>query len=80
MIAIKTLKKSAMIGMATLMIGAGGAMADSHAFQPDAEFLTTWQQTYDGLRDMSPKWGKQGVDAFKALQDAGVPVDRKSVV
>ncbi|MCF6317341.1 MAG: rhodanese-like domain-containing protein [Marinosulfonomonas sp.] len=70
----RALHGTAMIGAATLMIGAGGVLADSHSPMPDAEFLTTWQQTFDGLRDMSPKWGKQGVDAFKALQDAGVPV------
>lgn len=70
----RTLQKATMIGAATLMIGAGGALAESHSTMPDTDFLNTWQQTYDGLRDMSPKWGKQGVDAFKALQDAGVPI------
>ena len=70
----RTLQKATMIGAATLMIGAGGALAESHSTMPDTDFLTSWQQTYDGLRDMSPKWGKQGVEAFKASLDAGVPM------
>lgn len=72
--AIKILHKTAVIGLATLLISAGVAQADATAYQPDSEFLARWQTTYDGLRDMSPKWGKQGVDAFKASLDAGVPM------
>jgi len=72
--AIKSLHRTVIIALATLLISAGVAQADTRAYQPDSEFLARWQATYDDLRDMKPKWGKQGVDAFKASLDAGVPM------
>jgi hypothetical protein len=39
----RTLQKATMIGAATLMIGAGGALAESHSTMPDTDFLTSWQ-------------------------------------
>lgn len=33
--------------------------------------LSDWQTTYDGLRDMTPKWGKQSVHAFYDQLEAG---------
>lgn len=42
--------------------------------QPSDEDLTRWEATYSGLKGMSPKWGVQGPDAFKASTDAGVPI------
>ena len=72
--AIKSLQKTVVIGLAALLISAGIAQVATAATQSDAEFLTRWQATYDGLLKMKPKWGKQGVDAFKASLDAGVPI------
>jgi len=71
---IETLRKMAVIAMAILMFGAVSAQAEPAALQNDADGLARWQMTYDGLRDMSPKWGVQGIEAFKASLDAGVPV------
>lgn len=74
MIAIKTLHRTTAIGLATLLISIGAARAGDTVFKPDSEYLARWQATYDGLRHMTPKWGMQGVDAFKASMDAGVPI------
>lgn len=63
----------AIIGLLALLI-TGVAQAKDTASKPDNEYLANWRATYDGLRDMTPKWGKQGVDAFKATLDAGVPL------
>jgi rhodanese-related sulfurtransferase len=66
--------RSAVIGLFALLATTGAAQAGDAAVKPDGEFLARWQKTFDGLRDMTPKWGNQGVDAFKASLDAGVPV------
>lgn len=42
--------------------------------QPSDDELTRWETTYVGLKEMNPKWGVQGPDAFKASTDAGVPI------
>lgn len=62
------------VGLLMLVISSAVAQAGNTSLKPDSEFLVRWQATYDGLRDMTPKWGKQGVDAFKATLDAGVPL------
>lgn len=62
------------IGLLFLLISTGVAQAGDAPIKPDSKLLARWQSTYDGLRDMTPKWGKQGVDAFKASLDVGVPV------
>ena len=62
------------IVFASLLIGTGCAQTGPVALQNDVDGLARWQMTYDGIRDMSPKWGKQGVEAFKASLDAGVPI------
>lgn len=36
--------------------------------------LTSWKEALIDIRDMTPEWGVQGADAFKASSDAGVPV------
>ena len=72
--AIENLQKTVIIGLAALLISASIAQAGTAATQSDDEFLARWQATYDGLLKMKPKWGKQGVDAFKAKLDAGVPI------
>jgi len=36
--------------------------------------LDSWLQSIEAVHSMQPKWGKQGVDAFKATVDAGVPI------
>lgn len=70
----RKLNSRAIVGLFALLISAGIAQAEEAGFKPDSEYLAHWQASYDGLRDMTPKWGKQGVDAFKASLDAGVPV------
>jgi len=60
--------------MVALLLGTGCAQTGPVALQDDATALARWQTTYDGIRDMSPKWGRQSVDAFKASLDAGVPI------
>ena len=62
------------IGLFVLLVSTGIAQAEGTDFKPDSDYLARWQATYDGLRDMTPKWGKQEVDAFKASLDAGVPI------
>lgn len=60
--------------MVALLLGSGCAQTGPVALQDDANGLARWQMAYDGIRDMSPKWGLQGVDAFKETLDVGVPV------
>lgn len=62
------------IVMISLLIGTGCAQTGPVALQDDANGLARWEMTYDGIRDMSPKWGRQSVSAFKASLDAGVPI------
>lgn len=71
---INTTHSATVIGLATLLLSIGAARADFTNWQPDSDFLTRWEATFDGLRDMSPKWGKQGADAFKVSLDVGVPI------
>jgi rhodanese-related sulfurtransferase len=70
----KKLNRSAVIVLVTLMSSAGFVQAENTMSQPDSAFLTSWQSTFDSLRDAKPKWGKQSVEAFKASMDAGVPM------
>lgn len=75
MILVKTVHKVAAITITGFLLNTGIALADSSTdFQLDKDSLTHWQMSYDTLRDMTPKWGKQGVDAFKVSIDAGVPM------
>lgn len=39
-----------------------------------AEEMAAWAEAYAGIKAMTPKWGVQGAEAFKASTDAGVPV------
>lgn len=58
---------------AVLLVGAvGTTQAKDLAVDTDAQ--ARWQMAYDNLATMSPKWGKQGIEAFKASVDVGVPV------
>jgi rhodanese-related sulfurtransferase len=70
----KKLIRSAVIGLAALLLSAGIVQAETTMAQPDSAFLSSWQNTFDSLRDTKPKWGKQSVEAFKASMDAGVPM------
>jgi rhodanese-related sulfurtransferase len=70
----RKLNTFAVIGLAALMLSAGIVQAENTMTQPDSAFLTSWQSTFDSLRDTKPKWGKQSVEAFKASMDAGVPM------
>jgi len=48
-----------------------------HADQEEplaSDYLQLWGSTLDEVSTMEPKWGKQSIDAFKAMTDAGVPV------
>lgn len=60
--------------MVALLLGTGCAQTGPIALQDDASGLERWQMSYDGIRDMAPKWGLQDTDAFKASLDAGVPI------
>lgn len=65
----KTLRTVAIVGLMSLALGACASGP-----QLDSGDMTRWQATYDGIRDMAPKWGVQGVDPFKASLDAGVNI------
>jgi len=72
---LKTIRSSAVIAASALVFGVTTVLADGTTpFEPTAEVLQTWQTSLDGLRDMTPKWGIQPVEAFKATIDAGVPI------
>jgi rhodanese-related sulfurtransferase len=58
---------------AVLLLGSAGTL-QAKDLATDTDALARWQMTYDHLSTMSPKWGFQGVEAFKASVDAGVPV------
>ena len=62
------------IVLISLLIGTGCAQTTPLALQDDAVGLARWQMTYDGIRDMSPKWGIQSVEAFKDTLDIGVHI------
>ena len=70
---LNTLSRASLIGLTTLLIGTGASLEVSATSLND-EALARWKATYDELREMNPKWGKQGVEAFKASMDAGVPI------
>lgn len=65
----KTFRNVAIVGAMTLALG-----ACTSSPQMDGGDMARWQATYDGVRDMSPKWGVQGIEPFKASQDAGVNI------
>lgn len=65
----KTIRTVAIIGLMPLTLGACASSA-----QLDSGDMTHWQATYDGIRDMTPKWGLQGVEPIKASLDAGVDI------
>ncbi|MFC1672699.1 rhodanese-like domain-containing protein [Pseudomonadota bacterium] len=71
---IKALFALAVIMLTILMIGVVPVQADPPELQNDAAGLMRWQMSYDEIRGMSPKWGLQGIDAFKDTMDVGVPV------
>lgn len=71
---LSVLRAIAMIVLTVFAIGTLPALAEPPALQTDANGLARWQMTYDEIRDMSPKWGVQGIEAFKATTDAGIPV------
>lgn len=63
----------------TLAIGCLLAVASTNVqateiAAPDADDLARWAAAYAEIEAMSPTWGVQGADAFKASSDAGVPV------
>ncbi len=58
--------------VAVLIAFATPAQAGGSALS--GEDLTRWGDAYVELAGMSPKWGVQGVEAFKASTDAGVPI------
>lgn len=67
------LAKTAMIVLLPIVLGACAAQGVGPA-KLDNATLMRWQGSYDAIRDMSPKWGAQGVDAFKTSMDAGVNI------
>lgn len=36
--------------------------------------LNSWQTTCDNLRDLTPKWGMQSIEAIKTSIEVGVPM------
>lgn len=71
--AIHLIRTSTMV-LALLLLVAGCVQPDSASLQADSATLARWQNTFDGLRDMTPNWGKQGVTAFKTSLDFDVPM------
>ncbi|WP_299870337.1 rhodanese-like domain-containing protein [uncultured Hoeflea sp.] len=67
----------AAIAAGALIAGAGAdaAMAEENPlFAPSPNYLERAHTTLTGLRNMTPKWGIQPVEAFKTTMDAGVPI------
>jgi len=58
----------------TLLIALSITVAEAAQPTMDDQTLARWKASYDELRDMTPKWGKQGVEAFKTSLDVGVPI------
>lgn len=68
-------KTIAFIAAGTLMFAAVAAVADENPlFAPSETYLERAHTALTGLRDMTPKWGIQPVEAFKTTMDAGVPI------
>ncbi len=66
---------TAVIAASVLMLGMQAVTADGVTqLEPSAEYLERSHAALAGLRDMTPKWGVQPVDAFKTTMDAGVPI------
>lgn len=74
MTAMVHLRRSAVALAFALSLAAAPAMADGTSPGLTDEALAGWQSAIAGLRDMTPKWGIQPVDAFKTTLDAGVPM------
>lgn len=70
-------RKSTIPALTLAAIAAGlqlsAAIADTGSIA-DASYLNSWQQAIEEVQGMEPKWGKQGIEAFKASIDAGVPI------
>lgn len=67
------IRMAASIVMLPIMLGAFAAQG-AEVVKLDDPTLMRWQNTYDSIRDMTPKWGAQGTEAFKTSVDAGVPI------
>jgi rhodanese-related sulfurtransferase len=71
---IINLNRASAIVLALLLLVAGCVQPGTASFQADSATLARWQNTFDGLRDMTPTWGKQGVTEFKTSLDFDVPM------
>jgi len=69
----KKLKLSA-LALATILAGSQLSAVIADEGDVSTKDLNTWQQVIEEVHDMEPKWGKQGVDAFKTSVDVGVPI------
>jgi rhodanese-related sulfurtransferase len=69
------LQTIAAIAASALIFGASAAMSEENPlFAPSPAYLERAHATLTGLRNMTPKWGIQPVEAFKKTMDAGVPI------
>lgn len=64
------LSRTAFFGLTTLLSGPGVAQASAGILEDEA--LIRWKSSTDEMRDMNPKWGQRGIEAFKASLGAGV--------
>lgn len=66
------IRKNAVIMVTALMLSASTLSAEAPMVQ--VTNLTAWQKTYNDLRDLTPKWGRQSIEAIKTSLEVGVPM------
>jgi rhodanese-related sulfurtransferase len=69
---ISTIRKNALITVVGVAIAVSTLNADAPALKTPN--LIAWQATYDNLRDLTPKWGMQSIEAIKTSLEVGVPM------
>ncbi len=66
------IKKSSMMVVMAVVFASTSLNADKLSL--NTPNLNAWQSTYDNLRDLTPKWGMQSIEAIKTSLDVGVPM------
>ncbi|PHS40391.1 MAG: hypothetical protein COB07_04655 [Sulfurovum sp.] len=69
---ISNIQKNILIAAVGVMLAAGTLNADVPTLKTPN--LNAWQTTYDNLRDLTPQWGRQSIEAIKTSLEVGVPM------